>query len=49
MLQFIIGIIIGGIVGFLVCAVLSVNSDEQESKQPTPRTRKTGDSDVRSK
>lgn len=49
MLQFIIGVIIGGIVGFLVCAVLSINNAEQESRQPTPRARKIGDSDAGNK
>lgn len=47
MLKFILGVIVGGIVGFLVCAVLSINSAEKESSQPTPVKTEIGDSDAR--
>lgn len=46
MLKFIIGVIVGGIIGFLVCAVLSINSAEKESSQSTPVKREIGDSDA---
>lgn len=47
MLKFILGVIVGGIVGFLVCAVLSINSAEKESLQLTPVKTEIGDSDAR--
>ena len=46
MLKFLIGVVVGGIIGFLVCAVLSINNAEKESKQPTPVSKETGDSDA---
>ena len=49
MLKFLIGVVVGGIIGFLVCAVLSINNAEKESKQPTLVSKETGDSDARSK
>lgn len=49
MLQFILGVIIGGIVGFLVFAVLSINDSEREETQPTLESREIGDRDAWSK
>ncbi len=49
MLKFLLGVIVGGIIGFLICAVLSINSAEKESKQPTPATKGIGDNDAGSK
>ena len=49
MLKFLIGVVVGGIIGFLVCAVLSINNAEKESKQPTPVSKETGDNDARIK
>lgn len=43
MLKFFIGVIVGGIIGFLVFAVLSINNAEKESKQPTPVSKNAGD------
>lgn len=40
MLKFLIGVIVGGIIGFLVCAVLSINSAEKESKHPPTSAKK---------
>ena len=46
MLQFILGVIVGSIIGFLVCAVLSINNFEKDREQPTHSTKETGDSDA---
>ncbi len=48
MLKFILGVIVGGIVGFLICAVLSVNSSENDQKLPTPAEKEAGDNDAQS-
>ena len=47
MLKFLIGVVVGGIIGFLVCAVLSINNAEKESKQPTPVSKKVGEPNAR--
>lgn len=44
MLQFIIGLIVGGTVGFGVCAFLSVAKDERRTE--APRKKQIGDNDV---
>ena len=49
MLKFILGVLVGGIVGFLVSAVLSINNSERDEAQPTPVSKEIGDSDARSK
>lgn len=46
MLQFILGVIIGGIVGFLVSAVLGINDSERNETQPTLECREIGDRDA---
>ena len=47
MLQFILGTVVGGIVGFAVCAICSmVGTDDR--KEP-PKVKETGDSDATSK
>ena len=43
MLQFVLGLLVGGIVGFGVCAVFSVNHDEDL----IPADEETGDGNVR--
>ena len=47
MLKFLIGVVVGGIIGFLVCAVLSINNAEKESKQPAPVSKEAGDNSAR--
>ena len=49
MLQFIIGVFVGAIIGFVVCAILSINNSEKDRSIPTPATKETGDSDAGSK
>ena len=49
MLQFILGMVLGGIVGFLVAAVLSIDNSERDEIQPAPESCEIGDSDARSK
>ena len=49
MLKFLIGVVVGGIIGFIVCAVLSVNNSEKDRSIPTPATKEIGDSDAGSK
>ena len=49
MLKFLIGVVVCGIIGFLVCAVLSINNAEKESKHPAPVSKETGDNNARSK
>lgn len=44
MLQFIIGLFIGGIVGFGTCAFLCAASDDTQTEGPNKK--KTGDDDV---
>ena len=46
MLQFILGAIVGGIISFLVFAVLSVNASETDEDLPTPKGTEKGDSDA---
>ena len=46
MLKFILGVIIGGIVGFLVSAVLSINNSERDEAQSTPVSKEIGDKDA---
>jgi len=49
MLKFFIGVVVGGIVGFLVSAVLSINNTEKDRDLPTLVNKEAGDSDARSK
>lgn len=49
MLNFLIGVVVGGIVGFFVCAVLSINSADKESRNPVPASKEIGDIDAKSK
>lgn len=49
MLKFFIGVVVGGIVGFLVSAVLSINYAEKDHDLPTLVNKEAGDSDARSK
>ena len=49
MLNFFIGIVVGGIIGFMICAVFSINNSKQNRATPTPASEETGDSDARSK
>ncbi|MBR7133431.1 MAG: hypothetical protein IKD04_07855 [Clostridia bacterium] len=46
MLYFIIGLIAGGIVGFGVCAILSVHETDSHTEE-TVISKNTGDSDAR--
>lgn len=46
MLQFIIGLAVGGIVGFGTCAFLCVANDDRRAEGP--RRKETGDEDVQS-
>ncbi len=47
MLQFILGLIVGGIVGFGVCAICSMAGTDDRIE--TPLSKETGDSDATSK
>ena len=47
MLQFIIGLIVGGIFGFGVCAICSMAGTDDRIE--TPKVKETGDSDAPSK
>ena len=47
MLQFIIGVFVGTIIGFLICAVLSVNNSESGENQIDNKSQEIGDSDAR--
>ena len=49
MLKFFIGVVVGGIVGFLVRAVLSIHNAETDRDLPTLVNKEAGDSDARSK
>ena len=49
MLKFLIGVVVVGIIGFLVCAVISINNSEKDRNTPTLATKAIGDSDARSK
>lgn len=49
MLKFLIGVIVGGIVGFLASAVLSINNAEKDHDLPTLVNQEAGDSDARNK
>lgn len=49
MLEFLLGVIVGGIIGFLICAVLSINNVEKASKHPNLAAKNLGDNDVGSK
>ena len=46
MLKFLIGVVVGGIIGFLVCAVLCINNSEKDRSIPTPVSKEIGDSDA---
>lgn len=46
MLKFLIGYIVGGIMGFLICAVLSINNTEKESASSAPVNNDAGDNGV---
>lgn len=47
MLQFIFGTVVGGIVGFAVCAICSMADTDDRTE--APKIKETGDSDDRSK
>lgn len=49
MLKFILGVIVGGMIGFFVTAILSINNTEKDEAQSTPVSKEIGDSDARSK
>ena len=49
MLKFLLGVVVGGIIGFLICAILSINNSEKDRNTPTLATKGLGDSDARSK
>lgn len=45
MVQFCIGVAVGGLIGFLICAVFSVNKPGKDCKQPPVNIGK-GDTDA---
>lgn len=47
MLQFILGLIVGGIFGFGICAICSMAGTDDRTE--TPKAKETGDSDATSK
>ena len=47
MLLFFIGIVVGGIVGFFVSALLSINNTEKDCDLPAIDNKEEGDSDAR--
>ena len=49
MVMFSLGAVVGGIIGFLICAVLSVNSIGRDTRKSTPGEEKTGEDDAASK
>ena len=46
MLQFIIGVVVGGIIGMFVCAILSINNSEKDRYLPQPVNEEKEDSDA---
>lgn len=46
MLQFIVGLVIGGFVGFCLCAIISINNTNKDENIPTPDGKKLGESSV---
>lgn len=46
MLKFLIGVVVGGIVGFFISAVLSINNSERDERQTTSVNKEIGDSDA---
>ena len=43
MLKFLIGYIVGGVIGFIAAAVLSINNTEKESAQSIPVSKEAED------
>ncbi len=46
MIQFILGILIGGLIGFLICAVFSINKTEKQYKDTQSTPPGTGDNNA---
>lgn len=46
MVMFGLGTVVGGIIGFVICAVLSVNNIGRENRKSTPNEEKTEEDDV---
>lgn len=46
MAQFLIGVVVGGVIGFFICAILQINNSEKDSELPTPVIKEAGDSDA---
>jgi hypothetical protein len=46
MLNFIIGVVVGGIVGMFICAILSINNLEKDRYPPQPVGKEKEDSDA---
>lgn len=44
--QFLIGVVVGGVIGFFICAILQINNSEKDSELPTPVIKEAGDSDA---
>lgn len=45
MLPFCIGVVAGGLIGFLICAIFSINKAEEDYKRPRV-TQEEGDTDA---
>ncbi|MBQ6830686.1 MAG: hypothetical protein IJO59_06165 [Clostridia bacterium] len=46
MVKFFLGLIVGTIFGFLICAVFSINGAEKTRSQSTPPPKEEGDHDA---
>ena len=49
MLQFILGVLVGGFIGFCLCAIISINNTDKDENIPTPSKKSGVNSDARSK
>lgn len=43
MLKFLLGVMVGSTIGYLGCAMLSINNSEKGRKLPTPVSKEIGD------
>lgn len=49
MLKLLLGVIVGGMIGFLICAVLSINNSEEDRELPSLVSKEIGENDARNK
>lgn len=46
MIQFLIGVVVGGLIGFFICAILQINNSNKDREIPTLVSKESGDSDA---